>query len=302
MTPEHLTAIELEPVAPMAREAVVRALADNGRGSFLVLNTCQRLECFGFGDADGVEHASVLRTWSGAAAFERLVRIAAGLESRILGELEVLGQVRDAYRRFREQGGATDNVLDRVFQDALALARKARRESGIDRTLTSLSSLASQALMERVAEGAPVAVIGSGTLGSSVVRCLSDRGRHPIRIAGRCPANALRLAAEVSGFGAGLDDLAPMLNGAGGIVTATAAPHPVLYPHHVEHALRPLVIVDLGTPPDCSAEVAALDGVTYIGLAAIEDRAQINLGERQRKAEVAEQVIREGVCKWAALS
>ena len=294
----QFVACEIEIEASAAREAAVRQILQLPTAPLLVLNTCQRLECFGASDIP-LRLFPVTRQWSQADAFERLARIAAGLESRVLGELEVLGQVRDAYQRFREAGGRAHAALDRVFQDALSLARKARRESGVDRQLTSLSALACRDLLAAIPKGAPVVVVGSGSLAGSVARHLGKKGRTPVRVAGRCPANAAHLALQAGGFGAGLDQLAHLMDDAAGIITATAAPHPVVYAHHLTRARRPLRIIDLGVPPDCHPDVRLLPDVAYRGLEAIEARAQENSEERRRRAEVAAHIIREGARTWA---
>lgn len=273
-------------------------LRSRGAGRGLVLDTCQRLEWFGW-TLPPLPVQRWTKTSSGAGAFERLARIAAGLESRVLGELEILGQVREAYRQFREMGGADEAALDRVFQDALALARKARRQSRIDRSMISLATIAARELLARAPAGAPLAVLGSGSLATSVARRLAKLGSAPIRVAGRCPENALRVAAEVGGFAGGLDRLASMLDGVAGIVCATAAPHPVLYARHLASAVRPLTIIDLGVPPDCAADVFGLDGVCCLSLGEIEARASVSLEERRRRAVVASRLIAEGARQWA---
>jgi glutamyl-tRNA reductase len=204
---------QLELTAPHAREAAVNGLRNSAQSPQLVLDTCQRLECFGLG-LPAHEHLRVIRSFDSVAAFERLARIAAGLESRILGELEVIGQVRTAYKQFHETTGRSLTALDRIFQDALALAREARRESEIDRNLTSLSGLAAHALMDRLPPEAPLAVVGSGSLATGVVRSLTKSGKRPVRIASRCPENALSLAMEVDGFAHGLDELTHLFDGA----------------------------------------------------------------------------------------
>ncbi len=290
---------ELELKIPERREQIVTALGRASDRPLLVLNTCQRLECYGFGEPADSDVA-ISRKHEHARAFERLARIAAGLESRILGELEVLGQVREAYRRFVTAGGCNNTTLDRVFQDALALARKARRESGIDRQLTSLGSVAARELLARVPAGHPLAVVGSGDLAGKVARYLGERGKAPIRVVGRCPENAVSLAQTIGGFGAGLDQLAPQLDGVVGIVTATAAPHPVLYAHHLDNTARPLTVVDLGVPPDCADEVRLMGSLTYLGLADIEAKVQCNEAERRACADRAAVIIREGAKTWAA--
>lgn len=295
----NFVACELEVTAPHVREKAVAHLRTIAQPPYLVLDTCQRLECYGVGVPE-IEHLRVKRLYDSREAFERLARIAAGLESRILGELEVIGQVRTAYKQFHETTGRSLTVLDRIFQDALALAREARRESEIDSKLTSLSGLAAHALMDRLPDDAPLAVVGSGSLASSVVRSLTKSGKRPVRIASRCPDNALTLAMEVGAFAAGLDELAHLFEDAAGIITATAAPHPLVFTHHLEKARRPLVIVDLGVPPDCGAEIRAMPGVTYLSLSDIESQAQVNSDERKARAEVAARLIHEGAEAWVA--
>jgi len=283
----------ITPTRPEDRATMVERL----RGEhWLVLDTCQRLEVFGVGEPP----FAVDQRWSQSEAFERLVRIATGLESRILGELEVLGQVRSAYKQFHSAlKGASSVVaadqllaLDRMFQDVLGLARKARKESGIDQNLTSLSGLASREMLERVPAGAPIAVIGSGTLASSVIRYLGKRGKSPVRVAGRCPDKALQLALEAGGFGAGLDELAHLLEDTHGVITATAAPHPVLYASHLADEAHRLHVIDLGVPPDCCDETMVHTRVDYVSLQEIEAKSETNLVDRQHAAERAREVIR----------
>ncbi|HMP77142.1 MAG TPA: hypothetical protein PKE12_12675 [Kiritimatiellia bacterium] len=288
---------QLELTAPHAREEIVERLR-RSPAPLLVLDTCQRLETFGF-EIPVMDSTALLQTWNAREAFERLARIAAGLESRILGELEVIGQVRSAYKQFRANGGSNLSALDRIFQDALALAREARRESGIDQNLTSLSGLAARTLLDRVPAGAHLAVVGSGSLAASTARYLTKRGNCPLRVASRCPENAISLAVELGGFGTGLDELAHLFHGVSGIVTATAAPHALVFPHQLENTARPLVIVDMGVPADCSPDVANMPGVTYIGLGEIEAKAQYNSEERRQRAEMAARLIHDGAQAWS---
>jgi glutamyl-tRNA reductase len=281
----------------LERADLVRQLRER-RTPMLVLDTCQRLEVFGTPDEDD-PMLPVQTRCRDCSAFERLARIAAGLESRILGELEVLGQVRAAYKEFRARAGDDDRLLDRFVQDALALARKARRESGIDRQMTSLSGLAGREILNRVASGGPIAVIGAGSLAAAVIRHLGKRGQSPIRVSSRCPDNAMLLAHEVGGFGSGLAELAYLLRGVEGIVTATAAPHPVVYRQHLDRAAPVIHIVDLGVPPDCHEDVREDPRVAYIGLEGIEDKARGNAAEREQRARMAAAIIRDGAVAWS---
>ncbi len=292
-----LVACQVNTEHPDQRVEAIHRLRGVDR-PLLILNTCQRLEFFSCSEVH-IPELDTSQEWKDAVAFERLARIAAGLESRILGELEILGQVRSAYKNFRQSLRPDCCNLDRLFQDALALARRARRESGIDRNLTSLSALASREILARVPDGEPIAVIGSGSIASSVARYLGKRGKSPVRVTSRCPERAMTLAQEVGGFGGGLDELVPLLKGVAGIITATAAPHPILYAEHIEHAKRPLHIADLGVPPDCHEAVQCMSTVTYVGLEHIEEKAQVNTQDRRDRAEIAARIIRDGALAWS---
>lgn len=260
----------------------------------LVLNTCQRLEVYGAAlrPLPGVTVAEVQQ---GTAAIERLARIAAGLESRILGELEVLGQVRMAYKHFRSSPQWRESNVDRVFQKVLSIARKARRESGIDRNVTSIASLAGQRIAQHVPDGQPIAVIGTGSLASSVARHLVKRSRSPVRIASRCPVRAGELAESLGVDSGCLSELTGMLAGVAGIVCATAAPHPVLFLEHLQACQRPLFIVDLSVPHDCHPDIEQDTSVIRIPLEQIEQEAFVNMDERHKRAEIASAIIRSEV-------
>ncbi len=293
----QLTGCELKTESPKERARLVEEIRRSEQ-PVLVLETCQRTECYAASLPNWLEQHSA-GLFREAEAFERIARIAAGLESRILGELEIMGQYRNAYKIFHQQHGANQTRLDRVFQQILSLARKARRQSGIDANLTSLSGIAARLLIDAIEPGAPVAVVGSGSLASSTARYLNKRGKSPVRVVSRCPQKAMMLAMEFDGFSAGLDDMAGLFDDVAGIVTATAAPHPLLYPHHLVHARRPLHIVDLGEPADCHSEVPGLEGVRYLGLLDVEKRANVNTEERRQCALVAAQIIRDGAEAWA---
>ncbi|MCP5488733.1 MAG: hypothetical protein H7A43_08785 [Verrucomicrobia bacterium] len=292
---------DVECLLPDQREQVVRDLMMRADTPFLVLSTCQRLECYGYGIPED-PRIRVLQTYRASDAFERIARIAAGVESRVLGELEVLGQVRTAYKLFRESANGNHNLLDRIFQDALALGRAARKASGIDRNLISLSGLATQELVDRVPHGSTIAVVGAGSLAGSIVRNLRKRGEYPVRIASRCPDRAYMLAMEVEGFSGALDNLAHLFEGVSGIITATGAPHPLVYPHHLEKTGPDLTVIDLGVPPDCAAAIREEQQLAYISLEDIEAKAQVNSEDRRHRADIAARMIRDGALAWSSKS
>ena len=190
-------------------------------------------------------------------------------------------------------------MVNTVQLSALALARKARRKSGIDTQMTSIGSLAARELLAQIPATVPLAVLGSGSLALAVIRYLGKQGHKSIRVSSRCPENAAELALKVGGFSGGLDQLSHLLDGVGGIICATAAPHPVLYPTHLETALRPLHITDLSVPPDCNTDVPTLPGVHYRDLESVEAMAQGNWAERIQRAEVATAIVRNGAIAWS---
>lgn len=264
----------------------------------LVLDTCQRLECYG-PELPDFAAVYIHNNFPRQDAFERLARIAAGLESRILGELEILGQVRSAYKEFKE-GQAPTKGLDPIYQKALQLGRKARRESGIDQKITSISGIAAQVLLKKIEPGLPIAVIGSGSIASSAARYLSKRGNSPLCIISRCPENAAELADRLGGFGAGMAGMEEHFQGVGGILSATSAPHPVLFEKHLTHVLRPLTIIDLGEPADCDASVIELADIEYLDLLDVEKRANVNSEYRSECAKIAARIVKDGAAAWAS--
>lgn len=276
---------------PAERELLAHQFQQQTQAPALVLNTCQRLEVFGRQDLEAHTEAWRCEAHAEQDLIRRIARIAAGLDSRIIGELEILGQVREAYRNFHQRFGKDDPKLDRIFQRALALARKARKVSGVDQNLTGLAALTARRIIGAVPEDAPVTIIGSGSLAKSVARYLGKRTKHPVRISSRCPENAMKLAMEVGGFASGLDELAHVLQESRVIVTATAAPHPVLFSHHLLHAAFPRLILDLGEPPDCETALQQREDVEYVGLLEIESLAQSNTETRRERAALAEQII-----------
>lgn len=289
---ETLKACALEIPDPIWRERIANTLRSQRLSPLLVLNTCQRLETYGWEPVSPLPLDIKVTPIEEGGAIRRLARIAAGLDSRVLGELEVLGQVRQAYKQFHQQFGQDETKLDRMFQQSIALARKARRESGIDANLTGLAALTARKVMESVPDETPVAVVGSGSLAKSVARYLGKRSNLPVHVSSRCPENAMKLAMEVGGFASGLDELVPVLSKVDVVVSATAAPHPLIYNRHLlsRPGVRKLVI-DLGEPPDCAEEVQKRDDIDYIGLLEIEDDAKTNTLERKERAQLAEKII-----------
>jgi glutamyl-tRNA reductase len=281
----------------MGRDDTVKALhellASEHVTEAVVLGTCNRVEVFAEVDRfhGGVAEAGrVLARQAGATVEElspyvtvhyedravaHLFTVAAGLDSMVIGETQVLGQLRAAYALAQEEG-AVGRALHPVVQRALRVGKRVHAETGIDRAGASLVSVA----LDRVEAGTghlagrPVLVVGAGSMGALAATTLARRGAA-VSVSSRTPASAERVAANVGGRWAPLERLTPELAAADVLVTCTGASGTVIQADVVAAALegrggRPLVVVDLALPRDVDPAVAALPGVHVVDLALLQ--------------------------------
>ncbi|HEY6275181.1 MAG TPA: glutamyl-tRNA reductase, partial [Streptosporangiaceae bacterium] len=223
-------------------------------------------------------------------AVQHLLAVTSGLDSMVVGETQILGQVRQALALAREQG-TLGRVLDDLGALALRAAKRAHAETGIDRAGANLVSvgvgLAAARLRpasgdsDQPLAGLSVLVVGAGSMSSLAVATAHRLGAASIVVANRTPRRAERLAASVSGATAGLADLPAALAGADLVISCTGADGLVITAGMVRDALRrragtpaagarPLVLLDLALPHDVDPGAADLPGVTVLGLDALE--------------------------------
>jgi len=234
--------------------------------SALLLSTCNRCEYYWSGSEDGeaflrrlaqtrgAASRTVFTRHDGEAAVRHLFVVAAGLDSQVLGETEILGQVRRAYDAARA-AGTTTRDMDLILSGALAAGRRVRRETMLGRHPTSVSSAAVDLIAERLGTIGPrgVVVLGAGEAAEGILRALSQRGATNVALLNRHPERA-RVLAEAWGATAGdLDQLEQRLEGADLLVVATASAHPVVSSAELAHVAarrgnRELFVVDLGVP------------------------------------------------------
>lgn len=233
----------------------------------------------------------------GADAALHLHRVAAGLDSMMLGEVQIMGQLRDAHVAARV-AGTLGPVLDRLFGSALHGGKRARAESGIGTGAVSVAS-ASVALAERVLgslEGRQVLVLGAGETGRLVARHFTERRVGRLLVANRTLERAIAVAAECGGEGIGLDALPDALLASDVVIAATGAPGPVITSVMIRRAAkaRPdnsLVYVDIAVPPDIEAGGAEPDNVYLYPLDALQAMVDQNLARRQREVPHAEAIV-----------
>ncbi|MGY1744467.1 glutamyl-tRNA reductase [Blastococcus sp. SYSU D00695] len=259
----------------------------------MVLATCNRVEVFAEVDRfhGGVTEVSrVLARQAGATVEElspyvtvhyedqavaHLFTVAAGLDSMVVGETQVLGQLRNAYALAREQG-TVGRALHPVAQHALRVGKRVHSETGIDKAGASLVSVSLDHAEQRIGPlaGRPVLVVGAGSMGALAAATLSRRGAL-VTVASRTAESAARLAAAVDGATAELADLPAAIAGADLLVTCTGATGLVVGTDAVTSAMRsrpdrPLAVVDLALPRDVDPAVAALPGVHVVDLALLQ--------------------------------
>jgi len=282
----------------MGRDDTVKALhelVENEHVSeAIVLATCNRVEVFAEVERfhGGVSEISrVLARQAGSSVEElspyvtvhyedqavaHLFTVAAGLDSMVVGETQVLGQLRAAYALAQEEG-AVGRALHPVAQRALRVGKRVHSETGIDAAGQSLVSVGldqATRVLDSL-EGRNVLVVGAGSMGALAGTTLRRAGVGGIVVANRTPANAERLARSLGGRGVGLEDLAGEIAAADVVVTSTGAIGLVVTRDAVADAVaqrdgRPLVVLDLALPHDVDPAVRHLPGVTLVDLASLQ--------------------------------
>jgi glutamyl-tRNA reductase len=287
----------------------------------VVLSTCNRVEVYadteGFhAGVDAITDLLAQRSgvpleelerhlyvhWEGQAV-QHLFTVAAGLDSMVVGESQILGQLRSAYGRARD--GAAGRTLHELFQKALHVGKRVHTETGIDEAGQSLVSVALERASDAVGElaGRPVLVVGAGSMGALAGATLKRGGAGRIVVANRTPEGARRLATALEGEGTGLDDLAGRLAEADVVVSCTGATGVVVPRAAVEAAVtarggRPLALLDLALPHDVDPSVADLPGVTLVTLSSLQEvLAGTGTGE---DVEAARRIVTEGVAQFLA--
>ncbi len=233
----------------------------------------------------------------GRAAVEHLLRVAGGLDSLVLGEPQILGQVKTAYQTANDCG-ATGKLLGRLFQHTFSVAKQIRTDTNIGRSPVSVA-FAAVSLARQIFNNLSTLtalLIGAGETVELAARHLAQQGIGRIIVANRTLERAHQLAAQFGGYAIALPELASHLAEADIVISSTASPLPVLGKGTVESALkkrrhRPIFMVDIAVPRDIEAEVGTLDDVYLYTVDDLEEVIQENLRSRQEAAEQAHEII-----------
>ena len=324
----HRTApIELRERVDFAREGLEAALAGLAARSAVremaVLSTCNRAEVYAAADNDdaveqvarffaeyhGVSPEDVqahLYIHRGADAARHLFRVAAGLDSLVVGEPQILGQVKSAYTVASEQH-YTGTVLNRLFHLAFAAGKRVRSETGLGEGAVSVS-YAAISLAKKIfgdLTRLQVLILGSGEMGKLTGTHLAAQGVRGITIASRTRSTAERLAEQIGATACDWADLDGALTQADIVVTATGAPTAVLTKADVERAMksrrdRPLFVIDIAVPRDVDPAAGTLEQVFLYNVDDLQGIVQNNLEKRSAVLSRADAIVTTEAAKFAA--
>ena len=314
-----LPLLERVTIAPEHLGKAVSGLArrDNVREA-VVLSTCNRTEVYvvaelfhgAYGDVRDLlceigdlsidELTPHLYSQHDTSAITHLFEVAAGLDSAVLGESEILGQVRSAWEAAQQEGAAR-STLNQLFRSALSTGKRARSETGIARGTASISHAAVEMISDLLGDltGKRVLVVGAGSMGEGVAVALHRAGGADILVANRTAERSAALADRVDGVAVGFDRLAEAIAVADVIVAGTAADQSLLSREVVAHArgssIRPLHLVDIGVPRNVDPQVADLAGVSLSDLDDLRDWADRGLSHRAAEAERVRSIVSQEV-------
>src|SRR5271156_3848312 len=307
-------------IAPEKLADETRALLSHpGILEGLILSTCNRVEllvCYEGTEPELAlylnEHFSVdsqsllphLYEHHEADAVRHLFRVAASLDSMVVGEPQILGQVKESYTAARSVGAVGGN-LERLLQSALAAAKKVRTETQIGSSSVSIASVAVD-LARKIfgsLEGKRVLLVGAGKMSELAARHLMQQGAGSLLIANRTHERALHLARKFSGHVVRFDDLHDRADEADILITSTGSPEFIFRTPHAQQFLhrrrnRPMFFIDIAVPRDVDPEVNRLDGIFLYDIDDLQSVAVSNLSDRAREAQRAEAVLEQELARY----
>jgi glutamyl-tRNA reductase len=280
----------------------------------VLLSTCNRVEIYG---VSPWIHGSVSRLFQeltnsdfdftphiyikeGADAAKHLFAVASGLDSMVLGETEITGQVKNAYQAAKD-AGLTGKKMNRLFQAAMQVVKNIRTNTAIGRGATSVGSVAVQ-LTEKVFDhdlsDKTVMILGAGKMGEACVKHLAKRGAKTVLVSNRSFERAEKLAAEFGGRAVRLEDSRAAMIEADILVSSTGCPEIVLRREDVTAILparknRPLVLVDIAVPRDIDPKVAELPNIFLYDIDDLEAVVRENTKDREQELSFCNAVIDE---------
>jgi glutamyl-tRNA reductase len=278
----------------------------------MIISTCNRVEMIthttnGSADLRGFLHEHFhltaeeldghLYEFREKEAVRHLFRVASSLDSMVVGEAQILGQVKEAYATARAVGSVRGQ-LDQLFTRAFAVAKRVRSETAVGSSSVSIASVAVE-LAKKIfgtLQGKNVFIVGAGKMSELAARHLMAHGCASIFVANRTYDRAIGLAEKFNGQAIKFDDLYESCDRADIVITSTGAPHAIFRREHGEQFLarrknRPMFFIDIAVPRDVSPEMAKLDGVFVYDIDDLQQAVSSHVADRSKEAELAEAII-----------
>ncbi len=248
-----------------------------------------------------------LYAYAGGEAVRHLFRVAASLDSMVVGEPQILGQLKDYYTAAHE-AGTVGTILHRLFHRSFTVAKRVRSETGIGSGAVSVSSVAvdlAKRIFDRLHDKS-VMLIGAGKMGALVVRHLQTNGVSSLMVTNRTFERAVELAAEFHGSPIRYEDFPRYLKLADVVISSTSSSQSLLRREAVSEALkerrqRPMFLIDLGVPRNFDGRINEIDNVYLYNIDDMKGVAAENLKERSNEAQKAEEIVNEevtGFLRW----
>jgi glutamyl-tRNA reductase len=291
-------------------------------GGVALLSTCNRTEVYLAGPhavalapvvrllgelkgATDVPEASFYHH-AGRDAARHLFRVAAGVESMVLGESEILGQVRSAFAS-ATAAGTHNAVLSQLFHGAIRVGRRARSQTHIGRYAVSVSSTAVALARKTLGDLAcrTVLVVSAGEAGKLAARSLAESGASRLLVTSRTAGRAQELAADLGGETVPFERLPEAIADADIVISSSAAPDFLIGTHDVREAAagrdgRPLLLIDIAVPRDIDPAVRGLPGVHLYDIDDLQGQVERNMNARRREAAKVERIVEEAVERFAS--
>jgi glutamyl-tRNA reductase len=281
----------------------------------VLLSTCNRIEVYAFAEKFHGGYQDIRNFFAEAShlppeefsdhltglydadAARHLFAVASGLDSAVLGEHEILGQVRTAWQTAADEG-AVGPVLNPLFRHALEVGKRVRTETAISRNITSVSQAAVAMASERLGglDGRRVLIVGAGEMGEGLARALHGGGVAEILVANRTWERAVDLAARLGGTAVRLDELPRHIAEIDVLLTSTGASSVILEHGDLEGVVggrnaRSLLIVDIAVPRDVDPAAGELDGVTLLDMDDLRAFAEVGIRARQQEITRVQAIV-----------
>ncbi|HTY76352.1 MAG TPA: glutamyl-tRNA reductase [Candidatus Bathyarchaeia archaeon] len=324
----HRTApLEVREQLALDEDKLREVLGDlAGRGTcaeVLIVSTCNRVEVYGVADVPGEARSAAFRrmgsqrgmafpalepllyTMYGPEAVQHAFRVASSLDSMVLGEPQILGQVKDAFA-LAQACRTVGPVLHSLMSQAFTVAKRVRSDTEVGRHAVSVAFAAVE-LARRIFDGLAgrsVLLVGAGEMGELAARHLQDQGTLPVYVANRTASRAQELARELSGTAVPFEELFAVMAQVDIVITSTGATEPIVTAPDVARAVhgrrgRPLFFIDIAVPRNVAPDVNDLDDVFVYDVDDLRSVVEANLRERMREAQRAEALVAREVVKFS---